>query len=198
MSTLAMYGDAGEAPVEEGHPAAEGPVQMAGVAKAWETAVEGAPVDRLVLMRTGLVLEAGTPAFTRLTTLARFGLGGRIASGQQWVSWIHADDFVRAVRFLRDQPSLAGVVHITSPGPVRNERLMATMRSAVGRGWAPPTPTPLVHIGARLMGSDPALALTGRRCVPRRLTDAGFTFAHPDLEPAVDDLLAPSGPGMTG
>jgi NAD dependent epimerase/dehydratase family enzyme len=64
------------------------------------------------------------------------------------------------------------------------------MRAAVGRRWAPPTPTPLVHVGARLLGTDAALALTGRRCLPRRLTESGFVFEHPELEPAVEDLLA--------
>lgn len=191
MSTLAIYGDAGEDPIDEHHPAADGPVQMAGVARAWEAAVEGAPAERLVVMRTGLVLDAGTPALTRLTSLARFGLGGRIASGRQWISWIHAQDLVRAIRFLRDTSTVEGVVHVTSPEPVRNERLMATVRAAVGRGWAPPTPTPLVHLGALVMGTDPALALTGRRCVPRRLLDAGFTFEHAPLERAIDDLLRP-------
>jgi len=189
MSTLAIYGDAGEAEIDESHPPAGGPPQMAGVATAWERAVEGANAERVVVLRTGIVLDTGTPAFERLTTLTRFGLGGRIASGDQWTSWMHVDDFLRAVRFVAEHPTLAGIVHLTAPNPIRNRDMMAALRSALHRPWSPPTPKPLVHVGARLLRTDPALALTGRRCVPGRLTDAGFTFAHPTFDGAIADLL---------
>lgn len=85
-------------------------------------------------------------------------------------------------------------MHVTSPNPVRNEQLMATLRSRMRRPWSPPTPTPLVHVGAWLMRTDPALALTGRRCIPRRLQEAGFEFRHPELDEAIAALLVPTGP----
>ncbi|MCC5952992.1 MAG: NAD-dependent epimerase/dehydratase family protein, partial [Acidimicrobiia bacterium] len=88
MSTLAIYGDAGQAIVEEGHPVADGPPQMAGVARPWEEAATGARADRQVILRTGIVLDRGAPAFVRLTKLTKLGLGGRISRGDQWVSWI--------------------------------------------------------------------------------------------------------------
>jgi uncharacterized protein len=194
MSTLAIYGDAGEDVVDEDHPPAAGPPQMAGVARAWEHTVEGAKAERLVVLRTGIVLDTGTPAFERLAKLTRFGLGGRVGSGAQWISWLHIDDFSSAVRFVTEASSLEGVVHVTSPSPVRNEQLMATLRSRMGRPWSPPTPTPLVHVGAWLMRTDPALALTGRRCIPRRLQEAGFEFRHPELDEAIAALLAPTAP----
>lgn len=188
MSTLAIYGDAGESLIDEHHPPAEGPPQMAGVARAWEQAVEGANAGRLVVLRSAIVLDRDTPAFDRLTTLTRLGLGGRIGTGDQWISWIHIGDFLRAVRFLAEETLLDGVVHVTAPNPVRNRDMMATLRSTLRRPWSPPTPKALVHLGARLMGTDPALALTGRRCVPRRLLDAGFEFDHPILSEALADL----------
>jgi uncharacterized protein (TIGR01777 family) len=194
MSTLAIYGDAGEDVVDEDHPPAAGPPQMAGVARAWEHTVEGAKAERLVVLRTGIVLDTGTPAFERLAKLTRFGLGGRVGSGAQWISWLHIDDFSSAVRFVTEASSLEGVVHVTSPNPVRNEQLMATLRSRMRRPWSPPTPTPLVHVGAWLMRTDPALALTGRRCIPRRLQEAGFEFRHPELDEAIAALLAPTAP----
>jgi len=194
MSTLAIYGDAGEDVVDEDHPPAAGPPQMAGVARAWEHAVEGAKAERLVVLRTGIVLDTGTPAFERLAKLTRFGLGGRVGSGGQWISWLHIDDFSSAVRFVTEASSLEGVVHVTSPNPVRNEQLMATLRSRMRRPWSPPTPTPLVHVGAWLMRTDPALALTGRRCIPRRLQEAGFEFRHPELDEAIAALLVPTAP----
>jgi NAD dependent epimerase/dehydratase family enzyme len=68
--------------------------------------------------------------------------------------------------------------------------MMAALRCSLRRPWSPPTPKPLVHLGALAMGTDAALALTGRRCVPRRLLDDGFTFSHPTFRDAIDDLLA--------
>ena len=188
MSTLAIYGDAGQAMVAEGHPVADGPPQMPGVARPWEEAVECAPAGRLVVMRTGIVLAPAMPAFDRLVQLTKLGLGGRISTGDQWVSWIHVDDFLAAVGFLRAHDDLAGIVHVTAPSPIQNRDMMATLRHALGRPWSPPTPKPLVHLGALLMASDPALALTSRRGVPRRLLAAGFEFAHPTFRSALADL----------
>jgi hypothetical protein len=192
MSTLAIYGDAGQDIVDEQHPPADGPPQMAGVARPWEAAAQRVDAARLVVLRTGIVLDQGTPAFDRLTRLTRLGLGGRVGSGDQWTSWIHVDDFLRALRFVCDRQALDGIIHLTSPRPIQNRDMMRSLRAALHRPWSPPTPTPLVHLGALLLGSDPALALTGRRCVPRRLLDAGFEFEHPTFDDALADLLARS------
>ena len=150
----------------------------------------GAVADRVVRLRTGVVFDNDTPAFNRLTRLTRWGLGGRIGSGDQWVSWIHIDDLLAAIRLLVDHPVLDGTVHVTSPNPVRNGDMMASLRHGLHRPWTPPTPAPLVHIGAVLLRTDPALALTGRRCVPRVLNDAGFEFEHGEFAAALDHLLA--------
>ena len=93
------------------------------------------------------------------------------------------------MHFLCDHPEIHGVVHVTSPNPVQNSDMMATLRAALHRPWSLPTPKPLVHIGAMFMRTDPALALTGRRCVPSRLTAAGFEFTHPTCDSAVENLL---------
>ena len=145
--------------------------------------------ERLVIMRTGIVLDHGTPAFDRLVRLTKLGLGGRVSTGEQWTSWIHIDDFLRAVRFIRDHDDITGIVHVTAPNPIQNRDMMATLRTALRRPWSPPSPKPLVHLGAMLMRTDPALALTGRRGVPRRLLDAGFEFNHPTFDSALRDLL---------
>jgi uncharacterized protein len=188
MSTLAIYGDAGEAILDEASPPADGPPQMAGVARAWETAAIGATARRQVVLRTAVVLDPGSPAYERLTWLTRLGLGGRIGSGRQWVSWLHIADFLAIIRYCLDDETLAGVIHATSPEPVRNSELMAAFRRAWDRPAAPPTPRWLVRLGAVLLRTDPALALTGRRCVPARLAGRGFAFCYPRLAPALDDL----------
>ena len=189
-STLAIYGDGGEAILDESSPPADGPPQMAGVARAWEAAANEVAAGRQVIMRTGIVLDRDTPAMDRLTGLVRWGLGGRIASGCQWVSWIHITDFLAVVRRALEDDSLSGAVHVTSPNPVRNADLMATLRKVLHRPAALPTPAALVHLGARVLGTDPALALTGRRCVPARLLEADFVFTYPRLDGALEDLLS--------
>jgi len=191
-STTAIYGDAGDAILDESAPVAEGPPQMAGVARAWEDAAREVRADRTVVLRTAIVLDTGTPALDRLVTLTRFGLGGRIASGRQWVSWIHIADFLRIVQRAVDDPSLDGVVHVSSPYPVTNRELMRSLRHALHRPPSPPTPAALVRVGAMFMRTDPALALLGRRAVPRKLLDAGFSFEFPRLDDALDDLLRPT------
>lgn len=188
-STLAIYGDGGEAILDETAEPADGPPQMAGVARAWEDAAADAPADRQVVMRTGVVLDRGTPALDRLAGLARWGLGGRVGNGRQWVSWIHIADFLAVVRLALTDDTLSGVVHVTSPNPVRNAELMVALRRVLHRPVAPPTPAALVRLGAMVMRTDPALALTGRRCIPGRLLRDGFAFAYPHLVPALEQLL---------
>ncbi|GAA3796373.1 epimerase [Cellulomonas soli] len=201
-STLALHGDAGEALVTETTPPGDGPPQMVGVARAWEAAAADAPADRLVVLRTSIVLDRGTPALDRLAGLTRWGLGGRVGSGRQWFSWIHVADWLRIVHLSLGVPTsadgpvrtlpadgLRGVVVATAPHPVRNDELMRTLRATLHRPPAPPTPTWLVRAGSVVLRTDPALGLTGRRAVPARLTDAGFDFRYPDLAGALADLL---------
>src|SRR5215218_5250590 len=193
-STAAIHGDAGEVLVDEDTPPADGPPQMAGVARAREEAAIGARADRQVVLRTSIVFDRGSPALERLVRLTRFGLGGRIASGQQWISWLHVDDWLAIARWslgidAEPGPPPSGVLLATAPNPVRNAELMATLRRVLHRPPAPPTPTALLRLGAVLLRTDPALALTGRRAASRRLEEAGFEFRHPYLDGALADLL---------
>ncbi len=189
-SKLAIYGDAGDRVLDETAPPADGPPQMAGVAKAWEAATKGANTERLVTLRTGIVLDNDTPALDRLQSIVRWGLGGRMGPGTQWISWLHIDDWLAIMRevLIPTAPALSGVVHGTSPHPVTNAQLMAALRHSGARPTSPPTPRLFVHIGALALRTDPALALTGRRAVPGRLLEAGFDFVHPDLSEALADL----------
>lgn len=192
-STLAIYGDAGETLLTEDSPVADGPPQMAGVARAWEDAAAGAPAERQVVLRTSIVLDRGTPALDRLTGLVRAGLGGRVASGRQWFSWVHVEDWLTVLRWslgLEDADAPSGVVLATAPGPVRNGELMATLRQVLHRPPSPPTPKTLVRLGAWAMRTDPALALTGRRATSLRIAEAGLRLRHPQLRPALADLLS--------
>ncbi|RZU34273.1 epimerase [Blastococcus saxobsidens] len=194
-STTAIHGDAGEALLDEGSPPGDGPPQMVDVARAWEAAAAGAPAERQVMLRTSVVLDRDTPALDRLAGLARWGLGGRVGSGRQRTSWLHVEDWLAITRWALGvdddvpAPPLSGVLVASSPNPVRNAELMAALRRALHRPAAPPTPAPLVRVGAVLLRTDPALALAGRRVVSRTLAEAGYRWRHPDLDEALADLL---------
>jgi NAD dependent epimerase/dehydratase family enzyme len=121
--------------------------------------------------------------------MTKLFLGGTVSSGRQWVSWIHFEDFLRVVDFLIERESMSGVVHITSPNPVNNRELMASLRKTLNRPWTPPTPALLVKVGAWLLfRTDPALALLGRRAIPKRLQDAGFEFRFSHISASLSDL----------
>lgn len=190
MSTLAIYGDAGDAVLDENAAPADGPRQMAGVAKAWENAFDQQVADRTVIMRTAVVLQKNTPALSRLVSMTKWFLGSTVSNGKQWFSWVHAGDFVAAVLFLINS-DLIGIVHITSPNPVTNRELMAALRRELKRPTLPPTPAIAIKLGARfIFQTDAQLALTGRRAVPKRLIEDGFIFGEPDLGQALEHLLS--------
>ena len=147
-----------------------------------------------VLLRAGIGIGgSGDPATERLAWLVRRGLGGRAGTGRQWVSWVALDDLVSVMVRALDDESMSGLYHVTSPNPITNAEMMATYRELLGRRFGLPAPTPITVVGALLLGSDPALALTGRRCVPTRLVDEGFTFSVGTFRAAAAGALASFG-----
>jgi NAD dependent epimerase/dehydratase family enzyme len=111
------------------------------------------------------------------------GLGGKVGSGRQWVSWVGLDDLLTVMLRAIDQPEMSGTYHVTSPNPVTNSEMMASYRRLLGRRFGLPTPAPIAKLGAPALGSSASLALTGRRCIPTRLLAEGFEFGQPDFEP---------------
>ncbi|NDK32799.1 epimerase [Nesterenkonia haasae] len=189
-STTAIWSDAGEERVTESTPIpADGLPQMTGVAQPWEEAVQDAHTEYLSILRTSIVLGADFPAMDRLFFLAKLGLGGKVAHGRQWVSWIHLDDWLAIVRAgLGIEPGVdlpAGVVIGAAPEPVRNAELMSTIRRASGMPVGLPTPSPVLRLGAIMLRTDPALGLTGRHCTSEVLAETGFTFDYPTVGQAV-------------
>ncbi len=194
LSSLAVFGEGGDAVIdEETLPSGRGPAQMVQVCLALEDAFAraSAGVARTVLLRAGIGIGGGgDPATDRLAWLVRRGLGGRAGTGRQWVSWVALEDFVAAMVRAIDDDSMAGLYHLTSPNPITNAEMMATYRRLLGRRLGLPAPAPVTYLGAILLGSDPALALTGRRCVPTRLLEEGFEFSVPTFEEAAARALA--------
>lgn len=192
-STTAIWSDGGETRLMESSPVPAIPPglpQMTGVAVPWEAAVEGVAAKQLTILRTSIVLAAGCPAYDRLMMLARNFIGGTVGNGQQWICWIHLDDWLRLARAsLGLEPGLTlpgGVLVAATDHPVRNAELMAALRRHAHRpSWAPTMPAWLLRIGAVALRTDPALALTGRHATSEVLAGAGFTFAYPTIDEAL-------------
>ncbi|MGI9016217.1 MAG: epimerase [Euzebya sp.] len=187
--TLAIYGEGGDTVITEDTPVdGIGPQQMVQVALAWEAAYRHATVDveRTVLLRIGVTIGGDDdPATARLAQLARLGLGGAVGSGRQWMSWVGLDDAMNVMLTAIDDRSMHGLFHLTAPSPQRNADVMAALRGVVGQRVGIPSPAWLTRIGAPVLGVDPALALTGRRCVPQRLLAHGVTFDDTDIAQAL-------------
>jgi uncharacterized protein len=201
--SLAVFGEGGDAVIDESAtPSGIGPREMVTVCLAWEAAFRQATaapdgatgaaltVARSVLLRIGIGLGGvGDPATAKLARLVRLGLGGAVASGRQWVSWVGLDDVLAVMLRAIDDPTMAGTYHVTSPNPVTNATMMATYRRLLGARVGLAAPAPLARVGAPLLGSSASLALTGRRCVPTRLSAEGFAFTQPDFEPTARRAL---------
>jgi uncharacterized protein (TIGR01777 family) len=187
QSGVGYYGNPGDRLLDESAP--RGTNYVAEIAAAWEDSTSQAVQAgvRVVPMRTGVVLSAKGGAYGRLLPIFRLGLGGRLGSGRQWWTWVALDDYVRAVRFLADHAELTGAVNICAPEPLTN----ADMTAAMGRVLRRPTIARVPGLALKLPLRDFAEDLLGgQRAVPRRLLDAGFTFAHPEFEPALRETLA--------
>jgi hypothetical protein len=190
-ASLAIYGDAGDRICEEDAPHGTG--FSVDVCEAWEKAFfegEAPGGARRVALRIGFVLGRDGGALEPLAKLARFFLGGAAGNGRQYISWIHIDDFCAMVRWAIENPEATGAYNATGPTPVTNADFMRALRTALGRPWSPPTPAWAVKFGARfIMRADASLALSGRRCVPRRISDEGFVVKHTDLNATLREML---------
>jgi NAD dependent epimerase/dehydratase family enzyme len=124
-----------------------------------------------------------------LLRLARLGLGGPVAGGAQYVSWIHERDFVRAVQFLVERDDLAGPVNLAAPGPLPHRAFMRALRSAWGTPVGLPATQWMAELGAFALRSDAELLLKSRRVVPGRLLEAGFAFEYAQWPEAAAALV---------
>ena len=164
------------------------------VATSWERAFFSAEIPastRRVAMRSAMVMSPDERGiFDTLLRLVRWGLGGRAASGRQYVSWIHDVDFVRAIEFLIANESMDGVLNIASPAPLPNREFMSCLRSAWCTSYIGiPCTQWMLELGAILLRTETELVLKSRRVVPGRLLEAGFEFHFPNWRSACHDLV---------
>ena len=162
------------------------------VAKDWETAFFKAdtPRTRKVAMRSAITFSpVPGNAFAVLSNLVRASLGGTQGNGRQWVSWIHEEDFARAVEFLILREDLDGPVNIASPNPEHNRDFMSILREAWDMPNGIPAPAPILELAAFFMRTETELVLKSRRVIPTRLLEAGFHFNFPYWPHAAEDLV---------
>ncbi len=189
-SAIGFYGDRGEERLSEASPPGSG--FLADVCRRWEAAAEPARAAgvRVVHLRFGVVLSPAGGALRRMLTPFRMGLGGRLGSGRQFMSWITLEDAVGAiVHAIKSE--LEGPVNVVAPNPVRNAEFSRLLARALGRPAILPMPAPIVRLAFGEMGHE--LMLSSARVEPARLQAAGYAFRHPELEEAFRHLLGRSG-----
>ena len=165
------------------------------IAKAWEAQLAQAdtPQTRKVALRTSMVMSPDLGGvFSVLHTLTGRWLGGSIAGGKQFVSWIHEHDFVSAVRFLIERDDIDGAINLCSPNPLPQKDFQRDLRTAMKVPVGLPATKWMAEIGAVFMSTDTELILKSRRVVPQRLLDAGFKFAYPNWSDAARELTSRS------
>jgi uncharacterized protein len=186
-SAIGYYGSRGDEPLDESSPPGAG--FLADVCRDWEaaTAPAAAAAIRVVPLRIGPVWAANGGVLARIVPPFRFGLGGPLGDGRQYMSWITLDDLIGVIRHVLATDTLAGPVNLVAPQPVTNREFSKTL----GRVLRRPAVLAVPAFALRLLFGKMAdeLLLGGARVLPRKLLDTGYRFADPQLEPALRRLL---------
>jgi hypothetical protein len=182
-SAIGYYGDRADEELTED--SAPGTDFLAGVCREWEEEARKAPA-RVALVRIGIVLGPGGGALAKMLTPFKLGLGGRLGSGRQWMSWVHRDDLAALLLHAAENDAVTGPLLGTAPNPVANHDFTKTLGRVLGR----PTILPMPRWQVRLLFGRIAEVLCGsQRCRALRPAASGFAFRHPDLEAALREIL---------
>src|SRR5690606_4406538 len=161
------------------------------IAKAWEKEFFTFKVQgtRKVALRTSIVLGKHGGAFKPLKSIVKIGFGGKQGNGNQFVSWIHEEDFARAVEFIINNNIIDNIINVVSPLPVRNKQFMASLRKALNMSVGIPVNKTLLELGSKIIQTETELVLKSRNVIPKRLTEYGFTFKYQTLEKAFSNII---------
>ena len=186
-SAIGFYGDRGNDELTESSPS--GKTFLAEVCKEWEAESRRAEDlgIRTVLLRTGIVLSKDGGALATMLTPFKFGVGGVVGDGKQWMSWISLDDVVGIVNFALENESVRGALNVTAPNPVSNEEFTKTLGAVLYRPTFLPLPEFAVHMVFGEMGD--ALLLDSTRVMPKRINDAGYQFKFTNLKAALENAV---------
>jgi uncharacterized protein (TIGR01777 family) len=187
QSAIGYYGDRGASLVDESSEPSEG--FDAEVTRQWEQAaheIEAAGM-RLVVVRTGHVLDPRGGFLAAQLTPFKLGVGGPLAGGSQYVSWIHVEDEIGILLWALDNDAVSGAINATAPNPVTNRVFSKALGKALGRPAVLPIPGFTLDL---MFGREFGQVLRGgQRVLPRRALDLGYQFKHPELDEALADLL---------
>ena len=183
-SAIGFYGDRGDDVMTESSPV--GKTFLAEISREWEAESRRAEDlgIRTVLLRTGIVLSKDGGALATMMTPFKFGVGGVVGSGKQWMSWVSLDDVIGIINFALENESVRGAINVVAPNPVTNEEFTKTLGSVLYRPTFLPLPDFAVHMVFGEMGD--ALLLDSTRVVPKRLLDTGYEFKFTDLKAALE------------
>jgi uncharacterized protein len=187
QSAIGFYGDRGDAIVDESAEPGEG--YDSEVVREWEAAAReaGALGLRLVVVRTGHVLDPSGGLLGELMTPFKLGVGGPIAGGHQYMSWIHIDDEVGILLWAIDNERVGGTINATAPNPVTNRDFSRALGQALGRPAVMPVPGLVLDLK---FGKEFGQVLRGgQRVMPRRALDLGYEFQHTEINEAFRSLL---------
>jgi uncharacterized protein (TIGR01777 family) len=189
-SAIGYYGDRGDEVLEESSAAGTG--FLADVCRAWEEATEPAAAAgiRTVRVRLGLILDPRSGALAQMLPVFGAGLGGRLGSGRQYMSWITLPDVLRAVEWLLTHEDLRGPVNIVAPQPVTNAEFTTILAGVLHRPAFLRVPGIVLRVAYGERADE--LLLASARVVPRRLQESGFPFLDPELRPALEEMLGES------
>lgn len=186
-SAVGIYGNRGDEVLDETSGAGSG--LLADLCRAWEAA--SAPAAdagiRVVHLRFGVVLAARSGALAKMLPIFKLGIGGRLGSGNQWMSWISVTDLVAATLFVLDSASLTGPVNLTSPQPVTNAEFTRALARRLHRPALFPSPAFALRLALGRMADEALLSST--RVVPEKLLHAGFLFAHASIDDALKQVV---------
>ncbi|MGR8933597.1 MAG: TIGR01777 family oxidoreductase [Gammaproteobacteria bacterium] len=185
-SAVGYYGDQGDKALDEQTPGHDEFSHR--LCAEWEQTARQAENYgvRVCIIRTGLVIAAGGGFLQRLLPPFKLGMGGRLGSGKQWMSWIHRDDYIAIVKWLLAKPEWQGVFNGTAPHPVTNAEFTCSLAKLLRRPALLPVPAIALKL---LLGEMADLLLGGQRALPVRLQQAGFTFQYPELQDALCEAL---------
>jgi uncharacterized protein len=186
-SAIGYYGSRGDEVLTE--TSSPGRDFLAQVVVDWEQSTREAEAlgIRVVPLRFGVVLGKDGGALAKMLTPFRFGLGGRLASGQQWMSWIHVDDVIGLIRFALENSTIRGPMNATAPQPVPNVEFTKELAAALHR----PAIFPVPRFALKLLFGEMAEVILGsQRVIPQAARSAGFQFEYPELRPALLRLLS--------
>lgn len=186
-SAVGYYGDRGDQVLTEDSPPGSG--FLAETCQQWEKATEPAARAgiRVVNLRIGFVLEPRGGGLGKMLRPFRLGLGGRLGSGRQWMSWVAIDDVVAAIQHALATSTLRGPVNAVAPNPVTNSEFTRILGEVLHRPTIFPVPAFAVRLAFGEMGQE--LLLYSQRADPSRLRSSGCQFRHPELKPALEHLL---------